>query len=138
MDTFEYKVIAAPTKGRKAKGVKTADGRFALALEDVLNAMAAEGWSYVRAETLPSEERQGLTGSATGFRNVLIFRRDRAVDDIDESEDRFSRRLYDIAEFEDPAAPEPAPATVSDDIDDQDDDRTIVTRLETPDEDRRP
>ena len=34
-----------------------------------------DGWEYQRAELLPSEERTGLTGSATNWRNVLVFRR---------------------------------------------------------------
>lgn len=75
MARFEYKVVPAPTKGQKAKGVKTPEGRFALSVESLLNEMGAEGWEYLRAELLPSEERTGLTGSATNWRNVLVFRR---------------------------------------------------------------
>jgi hypothetical protein len=75
MTQDEYKVIAAPAQGRKAKGVKTTADRFALTMSDVLNEMAQEGWEYVRAETLPCEERRGLTGTQTTFQNVLIFRR---------------------------------------------------------------
>jgi hypothetical protein len=75
MSRFEYKVVPAPSKGTKAKGVKTAEARFSLSVETTLNEMAASGWDYVRAELLPSEERSGLTGSTTNWRNVLIFRR---------------------------------------------------------------
>lgn len=75
MHDYEYKVVAAPTQGRKAKGVKTTPERFALALGDVLNEHAADGWVYVRAETLPCDERRGLTGTQTTFQNMLIFRR---------------------------------------------------------------
>lgn len=78
MTLFEYKVIPAPARGVKAKGVKSAEGRFAHALEQVMNDMAADGWAYQRAETLPSEERSGLTSKTTTFRNVLVFRRERA------------------------------------------------------------
>ena len=45
------------------------------ALGSALNAMAAQGWEYVRAETLPSEERSGLTSRTTVWMNVLVFRR---------------------------------------------------------------
>ncbi|WP_262386391.1 hypothetical protein ROLI_011670 [Roseobacter fucihabitans] len=76
MAQFEYKVIAAPTRGLKAKGVKTPEDRFAHAFEVVMNDMAAEGWHYQRAETLPSVERAGLTSTATNWRNILIFRRE--------------------------------------------------------------
>lgn len=72
----EYRVIPAPTRGRKAPGIKTPEGRFALGLEDVLNEMAREGWRYLRSDILPSEERQGLTSTATVYRSVLVFARD--------------------------------------------------------------
>ena len=75
MPRFEYKTIPAPTKGRKGKGVRGAEARFAFALECVMNEMAAEGWEYQRAETLPSTERSGLTSTSTQWRNILIFRR---------------------------------------------------------------
>ncbi|WP_122075506.1 DUF4177 domain-containing protein [Pseudophaeobacter sp. EL27] len=75
MQAFEYKVVPAPHKGTKAKGVKSAEGRFANSVEITLNEMAAEGWEYQRAELLPSDERSGLTGSTTNWRNVLVFRR---------------------------------------------------------------
>lgn len=75
MTRYEYKVVPAPTKGTKARGVKTPQGRFAHSVETVLNAMGAEGWEYLRAELLPSDERSGLTGTTTNWRNVLVFRR---------------------------------------------------------------
>ncbi|SDE17736.1 DUF4177 domain-containing protein [Ruegeria marina] len=78
MIRYEYKVVPAPARGTKAKGVKTPEGRFALSVESLLNEMGAEGWEYQRAELLPSEERTGLTGSVTNWRNVLVFRRARA------------------------------------------------------------
>jgi hypothetical protein len=71
----EYRVIPAPTKGTKAKGTKTAEDRFALSLQQVMNSMAAEGWEFQRAETLPAEERSGLTGRKTVYHNMLVFRR---------------------------------------------------------------
>ncbi|WP_406645199.1 DUF4177 domain-containing protein [Aliisedimentitalea scapharcae] len=75
MQQFEYKVVPAPVKGTKAKGVKGPEGRFANSIEALLNEMAVQGWEFQRAELLPSEERAGLTGSATNWRNVLVFRR---------------------------------------------------------------
>ena len=75
MIRYAYKVVPAPEKGIKAKGVKTAPARFALSVEQALNQLAAEGWEYQRAELLPSEERSGLTGSTTNWRNLLVFRR---------------------------------------------------------------
>ncbi|PRY24946.1 hypothetical protein CLV78_102119 [Aliiruegeria haliotis] len=75
MPIFEYKVIPAPAKGQKGKGVKGAAGRFANALEARMNELGAQGWEYVRADTLPAEERSGLTGSQTVYMNMLVFRR---------------------------------------------------------------
>jgi len=83
MQRFEYKVIPAPKRGEKARGVKTTEDRFALALTTMMNELGAEGWDYVRADALPCEERSGLTGTKTTFQNVLVFRRalDAATDE---------------------------------------------------------
>ncbi|MEO0378654.1 MAG: DUF4177 domain-containing protein [Pseudomonadota bacterium] len=78
MPAYEYKVVPAPTKGVKAPGVKTAEARFSHTIETLMNTLSAEGWEYQRAETLPSLERAGLTGTTTEWRNVLVFRRPRA------------------------------------------------------------
>ncbi len=75
MPQYQYRVIPAPNRGLKAKGLKTPEARFSHALEEVMNEMAAEGWEYQRAETLPSVERAGLTSTATHWRNVLVFRK---------------------------------------------------------------
>ena len=75
MTGFEYKVVPAPMRGLKAKGVKGSPARFANALETVMNDLGADGWEYQRTDTLPVEERQGLTGKTTSFQNMLVFRR---------------------------------------------------------------
>lgn len=75
MPAYEYKVVPAPVKGMKAKGVKTGPGRFALTLETLMNELGAQGWEYVRADMLPCDERSGLTGSTTTYMNMLVFRR---------------------------------------------------------------
>lgn len=72
---YEYTVTPAPARGEKIRGAKTPVDRYAVALAQALNAMAADGWEYVRAETLPSEERSGLTSRTTVWMNVLVFRR---------------------------------------------------------------
>ncbi|SEB64159.1 DUF4177 domain-containing protein [Rhodobacter sp. 24-YEA-8] len=76
MQRFEYKVVPAPRRGEKARGVKSAEERFALALSTVMNELGAEGWDYVRADSLPCDERSGLTGTKTSFQNMLVFRRE--------------------------------------------------------------
>ena len=75
MQRFEYKVIPAPKRGEKARGVKSTEDRFAYALTQLMNQLGAEGWDYVRADALPCEERVGLTGTKTTFQNMLVFRR---------------------------------------------------------------
>lgn len=80
MIRYEYKVVAAPSKGIKGKGIRGAEARFSFALQDLMNVMAGYGWEYQRAETLPSVERSGLTGTTTEWRNVLVFRRPRTGD----------------------------------------------------------
>jgi hypothetical protein len=75
MQKYEYKVVPAPNRGEKAPGVKTAPDRFAHALTSVMNTMACDGWEYLRADTLPSEERSGLTKRTTVYHSVLVFRR---------------------------------------------------------------
>lgn len=75
MTRYEYKVMAAPTRAPKVRGADTVEARFAVTLAEVLNRAGGEGWEYLRAETLPVEERAGLTGTRTSFRTVLIFRR---------------------------------------------------------------
>ncbi len=72
---YEYKVVPAPAKGIKAKGVKAPEARFALGIEQAINELASEGWEYLRSDVLPSTERVGLTGSETHWRTLMVFRR---------------------------------------------------------------
>lgn len=99
MQRFEYKVIPAPKRGEKARGVKSTEDRFAYALTSLMNELGAEGWDYVRADALPCEERVGLTGTKTTFQNMLVFRR---MLGQDEAESRAPLRL--TAETAPPAA----------------------------------
>jgi hypothetical protein len=72
---YEFKVVPAPRRGEKARGAKTTEDRFALAMTTLMNRLGQEGWDYVRADTLPVDERSGLTGVKTSFQNMLVFRR---------------------------------------------------------------
>ena len=83
---FEYKVIPAPKKARKVKGLKRGDDRFAASLMQLMNELGAQGWEYQRTDTLPVESRSGLTSRSTTFQNMLIFRRViKEVDDTPEA-----------------------------------------------------
>lgn len=86
MPRYEYKVVPAPRKGQKAKGVRTSEDRFAHAMTELMNRMAAEGWEYLRADSLPAEERSGWTGRTEVTHNLLVFRREpvTALPDFDD------------------------------------------------------
>lgn len=75
MQTYEYRVVPAPRRAEKVKGTKTTQDRFAHALTGMMNDLGRDGWEYLRADTLPCEERVGLTGRTTVFQHVLVFRR---------------------------------------------------------------
>ncbi|WP_439103570.1 DUF4177 domain-containing protein [Celeribacter marinus] len=76
MTRFEYKSIPAPKKGEKARGVKGSDARMAQAMTTALNDMSAKGWDYLRADTLPLEERSGIRSKTIHYYTVLVFRRE--------------------------------------------------------------
>ncbi len=119
--TFEYKVVPAPTRGRKVKGVKTAADRFARAVEDTINDLAEEGWEYLRTDTLPAEERQGLTGRTTVYQNLLVFRRAADVAEETETTDPVPAR-------------EPGPVTApgpASDSEDRAEETALSARIET-------
>ncbi|MFD3191107.1 DUF4177 domain-containing protein [Sedimentitalea sp. HM32M-2] len=117
MPRYEYKVVPAPAKGQKSKGVKTPEGRFALSVEALLNEMAASGWEYLRAELLPSEERAGLTGTTTTWRNVLVFQR------LQDEAEEYQPRVLDTPGSEAPAV---VPAPTLQDLDPDDPPRLAV------------
>jgi hypothetical protein len=120
MAIFEYKVIPAPVSGKRAKGVKGADGRFANALSETINELASAGWEYVRAESLPSVERQGMMRKRhEAYQNVLVFRRMSDADPIVES-DAQKDGFNPFKRFSSKTPPVVAPADV------------IVTSEETP------
>ena len=75
MQQFEYKVVPAPRRGEKTKTARTTPDRFAHALTLLMNDLGRDGWDYIRADTLPCDERIGLTGRTTTFQNMLVFRR---------------------------------------------------------------
>lgn len=82
MQLYEYKVVPAPNRGKKGKGLKTTEARFAKMMTDLLNEQAAEGWEFQRSESLPCEERSGLTGKSVTTQIMLVFRRPSATDTI--------------------------------------------------------
>jgi len=114
MIRYEYKVVAAPTKGIKGKGVRGAEARFSFALQELMNGLAGYGWEYQRAETLPSVERSGIAGSTTEWRNVLVFRRPKTGDASEFQPELLPapQAQQDEPPLSDPAKGKDAPATI--------------------------
>jgi|GEM_PF-381041 len=121
MARYEYKVVPAPSKTRRIKGMKTVEDRFAFGMEMLMNDLGAEGWEYLRAETLPCEERSGIRGRTTeSIKHMLIFRRS-----LDDAAEQPRALLRDYSSEPPPAqmstaappppmrAPVPAPAPIS-------------------------
>jgi hypothetical protein len=79
MPIYEYKVVPAPLKGQRGKGIKGTEAQFANALQILMNEHGAQGWEYQRSDTLPCEERSGLTRRKTTFKNMLVFRRQQEI-----------------------------------------------------------
>jgi hypothetical protein len=78
MTHYDYKVIPAPKKVKRVKGVHSADELFAVTLTDTINEVARQGWEYLRAERLPAEAPRGwLRAAVAGEQAVLVFRRAR-------------------------------------------------------------
>ena len=75
MPLYEYKVIPAPRKGERARGVRSAEARLARTLQAVMNEQADEGWEYQRSDTMPCEQRKGMIGRIMVAQTMLIFRR---------------------------------------------------------------
>jgi len=109
MQRYEYKVVPAPARGEKAKGIKNTDARFAHALTGLLNALGADGWEYLRAETLPCEERTGLIRSLkVTQQHLLVFRRNIETEDAPYAV--ATDTPLRLAPDENPQAPGPIPA----------------------------
>ena len=75
MPRYEYKVVPAPHRFRRIKGVRGPEARFAMTVEELINETAGDGWDYVRADTMPCEHR-GWLRRRVEEHTVLIFRRE--------------------------------------------------------------
>ncbi|MFO1209913.1 MAG: DUF4177 domain-containing protein [Amaricoccus sp.] len=78
MTQYDYKVVPAPRRAKKIRGIKGTEELFAHTLTDAINEVARQGWEYVRAEHLPAEGPRGwFRSAAAGEQTVLVFRRAR-------------------------------------------------------------
>ncbi len=79
MAYFDYKVVPAPHRSKKAKGISDPAELFALTLTDAINEHARDGWEYLRAENMATQTPRGFLKRATEESvAVLVFRRERA------------------------------------------------------------
>ncbi|MCP5072757.1 MAG: DUF4177 domain-containing protein [Rhodobacteraceae bacterium] len=101
MQTYEYKVIPAPNRPKRFKGVKGNAARFAEVLAKSMNDQAKDGWEYVRSDSMPVEEKAGLLkGRTENYHTVLVFRRAKG-----ETEPEMAGYLEDMS-----SPPPPAPS----------------------------
>lgn len=76
MADYEYKVVPAPRKAGRAKGVRGHDEKYAHTLGEIMNNMATDGWQYLRAESLPVDEKAGMMGKTNEkYLSLLVFQR---------------------------------------------------------------
>lgn len=81
MSNYEFKVIPAPRKAEKIKGVRNGDDRFAHTITNTINTLAEDGWEYLRAESLPVDEKASMIGkSVEKYLSLLVFRREMFVE----------------------------------------------------------
>ena len=88
MTRYEFKVVPAPRRGEKSRAVRSVPDRFALAVSTLMNELGRDGWDYVRADTLPCDERVGLTGTRTTYQHLLVFRRPMAEERLADARHR--------------------------------------------------
>ena len=131
MSNYEYRVVAAPRKGKSGKGVKGGPAKFANAISGLINEMAAEGWDYLRADTLPCEERQGLTSKTVKYHSMLVFRRALADEVAPEEEPLALEHHEDEEEPERDETPEDAPETEDPDAEKPTAEDPAIEELET-------
>ena len=76
MQSYEYRVVPAPRRPARVKGLRKPQERFARTVEGEMNRLAQDGWEFVRSDTLPCEQKQGwFSRPVTVFETMLVFRR---------------------------------------------------------------
>lgn len=111
---YEYKVVPAPRRALKVKGLKTPTERFAHTLSERLNAETTGGWQFVRTETLPCEVRSGLRGVKSSTETVMIFQRLVAMEPAAEPMAAAYEPVYEAPVYAERAEPQAAPYTAQD------------------------
>jgi len=90
MERFEYRFEVAPQKSRRYSGMKKSEDAFAHTMMDMVNAVAREGWEFLRLETV-SHKRFMRRG--TERREYLVYRRALHSDGMTLDQPRAPRRV---------------------------------------------
>lgn len=78
MSYYDYKIVPAPKKAKKIKGVSGSGELFALTLNEAINEIARQGWEYYCSETLTAQTPGGwFKRAVTEEQVVLVFRKPR-------------------------------------------------------------
>ncbi len=90
MERYEYRFEMAPQKSRRYSGMKKSDDAFAHTMMDVVNAVARDGWEFLRLETMSNKRfmRRG-----TERREYLVYRRALHTDGMTMDQPRTPRRV---------------------------------------------
>jgi len=77
--TVEYKCVGAPERPKRKRGAKSRSDRVAVAMQEIIDAEAVDGWEYLRTDLVPVEEKSGLFGRTQEVhRAILVFHRGHA------------------------------------------------------------
>lgn len=76
MSQYDYKVVPAPRRLKRIRGVNSPGELCAATLAETLNAVAREGWEYLRADQVAAAQEGGwFRRGREVVETVLIFRR---------------------------------------------------------------
>ena len=104
--TYEYKIVGAPEKGKRKRGMRRRSDRVAAAFADIIKSEAVDGWEYLRTDLLPIIEGAGWFRRGREVnRAVMVFRRMR--DRAKAESTAIQRRAPSVVP---PATPPEAPA----------------------------
>lgn len=102
MSVYEFKMIPAPERPARMKGLARGEDQFCATLTNVVNEMAADGWEYVRCEALPCSRSRWAFWARRTERQVFVFRRLRVRSTLLPSPEAVAtgRHLIPLAESE--------------------------------------
>lgn len=90
MERYEYRLEIAPQKRKRYSGLKKSDDAFAITMMEQINAVARDGWEFLRLETM-AEKR--FMRRNTSRRDYLLYRRALHTDGMTLDTPRAPRRV---------------------------------------------